>query len=159
MGVARLRGPGSTGSARFLIRSFTVVHSCPYFFKIPTVMSLAWSTVDTYGPWTRELEQSIPWTAISASTSELRTYEVPWLLRSSALEILGYILRPRYHIGWIPSWWRKIYSLPAEDHVPLAVSFPFDPALIHNVAYTYCLLSTLLTSWTPHASRTAHRCS
>ena len=35
---------------------------------------------------------------------DLDRREVWWVARQEALEVAGYMLRPRYRPGWIPSW-------------------------------------------------------
>ena len=49
--------------------------------------------------------------------------EVPWRDLQPWLEQRGYILRPRYRVGWVPKWkGTKISRLDHEDAIELAVS-------------------------------------
>lgn len=64
---------------------------------------------------------------------QLGELEEWWAERQKALEHAGYMLRPRYHLDWKPSWTgtNKFY-LDFEDGQPLRVSVgPFFLAIIH----------------------------
>jgi hypothetical protein len=54
---------------------------------------------------------------------DLGEHEEWWVERQQALEQAGYMLRPRYRLGWKPSWvgTNKFY-LDFEDGQPLIVS-------------------------------------
>ena len=54
---------------------------------------------------------------------DLGEHEAWWAERQEALEAAGYMLRPRYRPGWIPSWrgTNKSY-LRAEDGQGISVS-------------------------------------
>ena len=54
---------------------------------------------------------------------DLGEHEIWWAERQEALEVAGYMLRPRYRPGWIPSWrgTEKSY-LHVEDGQGLLVS-------------------------------------
>lgn len=54
---------------------------------------------------------------------DLDEHEIWWAERQEALEVIGYMLRPRYRPGWIPSWrgTDKFY-LDAEDGQNVRVS-------------------------------------
>lgn len=41
---------------------------------------------------------------ISARHTVLNGLEIPWRDRQVFLESRGYMLRPRYRPGWVPSW-------------------------------------------------------
>ncbi|KAH9894107.1 kinase-like domain-containing protein [Cubamyces lactineus] len=51
--------------------------------------------------------------------AELSQSEVEWQERQPFLESHGYMLRPRYRPGWIPSWWRNPgqRAITAEDRL------------------------------------------
>jgi hypothetical protein len=54
---------------------------------------------------------------------QLNELETWWVERQKALELAGYMLRPRYHKDWKPSWTGTNKSfLRCEDGQPLGVS-------------------------------------
>jgi hypothetical protein len=57
---------------------------------------------------------------------DLNELETWWVERQEALEAVGYMLRPRYRPGWIPSWrgTNKFY-LNVEDGPSVAASTYF----------------------------------
>ena len=58
------------------------------------------------------------------SVSTLTPGEAKWRDRQRYFETQGYMLRPRYHPDWVPSWKKdsKLSSLDAEDSLVLPVS-------------------------------------
>lgn len=61
---------------------------------------------------------------------ELDEGETWWAERQEALEAVGYMLRPRYRPGWIPSWrGTKKFYLDVED----------GPSIWASVFYTFLL--------------------
>ena len=63
---------------------------------------------------------------IAQDAMVLDANEIRWRDRQQFLERQGYMLRPRYRPGWIPSW-TGLNALPPcrEDAEPLPVSTPF----------------------------------
>jgi hypothetical protein len=54
---------------------------------------------------------------------QLNELETWWAERQKALELAGYMLRPRYHPDWKPSWiGNKKHFLDCEDGQPQRVS-------------------------------------
>lgn len=54
---------------------------------------------------------------------DLGQHEEWWVERQQALEVAGYMLRPRYRPGWKPSWaGTDKFCLGFEDGQPLMVS-------------------------------------
>ena len=54
---------------------------------------------------------------------DLNVLETWWVERQEALEAAGYMLRPRYRPGWIPSWrGTNKYHLDFEDGQIVSVS-------------------------------------
>ena len=74
--------------------------------------------------------------------------EVWWAARQKALEVAGYMLRSRYHPGWIPSWrgTDKFY-LDVEDGQILRVSAFF--AILVSVPTKFLRCAWV---WTPFES-------
>lgn len=67
---------------------------------------------------------------------DLDSRELWWAERQQALEAAGYMLRPRYRPGWIPSWrGTKQPYFTVEDGLPLFVS-PLRPpsCYAHQIA-------------------------
>jgi hypothetical protein len=62
--------------------------------------------------------------------------ETWWVERQEALEAVGYMLRPRYRPGWIPSWrGTNNFYLDVEDGQSLSVSTYFTfMACAHEVS-------------------------
>ncbi|PSR73557.1 hypothetical protein PHLCEN_2v10476 [Hermanssonia centrifuga] len=50
----------------------------------------------------------------AALQAELNEYEVPWRDRQVFLASQGYMLRPRYRPGWVPSWQTDTSKYPEE---------------------------------------------
>lgn len=59
-----------------------------------------------------------------AESARLSSAEIRWRDRQPFLAARGYLLRPRYHVGWIPSWKDKPDIEPelCEDSLELPVS-------------------------------------
>ena len=55
--------------------------------------------------------------------AELMNFEVQWRDRQPMLEQRGYMLRPRYRPGWIPSWHKDPSLIPrrCEDAIAAPV--------------------------------------
>jgi hypothetical protein len=54
---------------------------------------------------------------------QLNELETWWVERQKALGLAGYMLRPRYHPDWKPSWTgTNKFFLECEDGQPLGVS-------------------------------------
>lgn len=56
-------------------------------------------------------------------TSKLTVSETVWRDHSEWLKTQGYMLRPRYRVGWVPEWKGKDMSVyDYEDAIPMKVS-------------------------------------
>lgn len=57
-------------------------------------------------------------------TSILEDREIFWRDHQQWLQQHGYLLRPRYRVGWVPEWkGQEITAYEREDAVPMLVSF------------------------------------
>ena len=62
---------------------------------------------------------------LSRLAAQLYDYEIAWRNKQQYLETRGYMLRPRYRPGWVPSWYHNgtdpelcedFYSLPVSQY-------------------------------------------
>jgi len=64
---------------------------------------------------------------------DLDELEIWWAERQEALEAVGYMLRPRYRPGWIPSWrGTKQPYFTVEDGLPLSMRLGIDATRISD---------------------------
>lgn len=70
---------------------------------------------------------------LATLAANLTPIEVKWRDRQPFLEAKGYMLRPRYRPGWVPSWkGSDLQALTAEDAMLLPVSLCLSSQLDYD---------------------------
>lgn len=81
--------------------------------------------------------------SIGNSAAQLRGHEMAWRDKQRFLEERGYMLRPRFHPEWVPSWISNGQNpMLQEDfhHLPVRLSYSIRP----EWNLTYIIVSTQL---------------